>query len=176
MMLTVLVDDIYSSNQPEKQNEILFYVGDASIKKTDAPIPIPIPTNSIPILDLELVGIRIGAFLAIFFKSTAFDLASSNRSDQIEALLFIHAFFQPFSWREKKIFNFTLKIIVLFEIENFKYRINLTFKIKPKNQIQNRTEKTNSKSNFTIRDRNRSSKFEIVIAMKKKLEKAGSKS
>ncbi|CAF3536554.1 unnamed protein product [Rotaria socialis] len=148
MMLTVLVDDIYSSS-------------DASIKKTDAPIPIPIPTNSIPILDLELVGIRIGAFLAIFFKSTAFDLASSNRSDQIEALLFIHAFFQPFSWREKKIVN-----------RSKEPNSKSDFKICNRNH----NEKTNSKSNFTIRDRNRSSKFEIVIAMKKKLEKAGSKS
>ncbi|CAF4621856.1 unnamed protein product [Rotaria socialis] len=159
-------------NQPEKQNEILFYVGDASIKKTDAPIPIP--ANSKSRIGIELVGIRIGASLAIiFFKSTAFDLASSNRSDQIEALLFIHAFFQPFSWREKKIFNFTLKIIVLFEIENFKYRSENSSQLI---YIQNQTKEPNSKSDFTIRDRNRSSKFEIVIAMKKKLEKAGSKS
>ncbi|CAF3271618.1 unnamed protein product, partial [Rotaria socialis] len=149
--------------QPEKQNEILFYVGDASIKKTDAPIPIP--ANSKSRIGIELVGIRIGAFLAIFFKSTAFDLASSNRSDQIEALLFIHAFFQPFSWREKKIFNFTLKIIVLFEIENFNLHSKSNQRTKFKIGLQN-FEKTHSKSNFTIRDRNRSSKFEIVIASK----------
>ncbi|CAF4406876.1 unnamed protein product, partial [Rotaria magnacalcarata] len=70
--------------------------------------PIPIPTNSKSRIGIELVGIGIGisASLAnIFFESTAFDLASSNRSDQIEALLCIHAFFQPFSWREKKIEN-----------------------------------------------------------------------
>ncbi|CAF3498652.1 unnamed protein product, partial [Rotaria socialis] len=137
MMLTVLVDDIYSSS-------------DASIKKTDAPIPIP--ANSKSRIGIELVGIRIGASLAIiFFKSTAFDLASSNRSDQIEALLFIHAFFQPFSWREKKIVN-----------RSKEPNSKSDFKICNRNH----NEKTNSKSNFTIRDRNRSSKFEIVIASK----------
>ncbi|CAF4787059.1 unnamed protein product [Rotaria socialis] len=103
---------------------------------------IPIPTNSKPRIGIELVGIGIGASLAhIFFESTAFDLASSNRSDQTEALLFIHAFFQPFSWIEKKIEN------LLFEIEN-------------RNQfkIQNRTEETTSKSKFKIRNRNHNGK------------------
>ncbi|CAF4774874.1 unnamed protein product, partial [Rotaria socialis] len=59
--------------------------------------PIPIPTNPKPRIGIELVGIGVGAALAnSFFESTAFDLASSNRSDQIEALLFIHAFFSAF--------------------------------------------------------------------------------
>ncbi|CAF4397491.1 unnamed protein product, partial [Rotaria magnacalcarata] len=60
--------------------------------------------------------------------------------------------------------NFTLKILVLFGTENLKHRnkdsINFKFKIELRKQ--------SSKSLFTIRDRNRISKFEIAITSNEK--------
>ncbi|CAF4290368.1 unnamed protein product, partial [Rotaria magnacalcarata] len=80
-------------------------------------------------------------------------------------------------------FNLTLKILVLFEIKNLKYRINLKFKIERnskfenaitmKQQIENQTSKfempiaSNEKTKFKIvvkkRIKNLISQFEITI-------------
>ncbi|CAF4253538.1 unnamed protein product, partial [Rotaria magnacalcarata] len=57
-------------------------------------------------------------------------------------------------------FNLTLKILVLFEIKNLKYRINLKFKNERNSKFENA---------ITMKQQieNQTSKFEMPIAMRK---------